>query len=145
MFPYNNQCNDERHKSHDTQVIGLLAQIQELKAVNNYQVMELEQKITQLEEDKKLLNTANYHFINDFEDFRKKIKNLEEENQSLITERNSYEQRYIKAESIASQCLLDEITRLKKKRSKKEESDTCHQAIDGTIICPADCEKDNDE
>lgn len=121
-------------EQHQKDINNFLTTIQELKAINNYQAIELEQKITlleqeksyligerddyeqrymksediackldevvgrreeeienfnkgtqcllddikRLEEDKKLLNTANFHLVNDLEDFRKKIKKLEE-------------------------------------------------------------------
>lgn len=48
MFGGHKECEERLHKAIGTQ-IGLLNQIQELKAINNYQTYELERKIKELE------------------------------------------------------------------------------------------------
>lgn len=89
MFGGHDKCSNEIHrlKSESTeriqslqdQIIMHLSQIQELKAVNDYQTFQLEQK----------------------------IKELEIDNNALAGERNEYEQRYLRADTVASN--LDEI------------------------------------
>lgn len=44
--------HDKKIQSLNSQVMQLLTQIEELKAINNYQTFELEQKIAALEEER---------------------------------------------------------------------------------------------
>lgn len=54
MFGGHKQCKSDVHNM-SLMNIALLNQIQELKAINNYQAMELEQKIANLETELKQL------------------------------------------------------------------------------------------
>jgi hypothetical protein len=71
MFGGHRKCEDNLH-SLNSQIINHLNQIQELKAINNYQTYELERKIKELE-----LNNGNFLDI---------IHNLEETHGKRIEE-----------------------------------------------------------
>jgi len=78
MFGGHTKCKETIH-SLESQMMRLLNQIQELKAINDYQAFDLE----------------------------KKIKELMQDNIALGDERNEYEQRYLRSDEVASN--LDEV------------------------------------
>jgi len=78
MFGGHVKCKNEVHQL-KTENISLINQIQELKAINHYQMFDLEQKITQLEEllslraiEVELLEKENHALKDKIEARRKK-------------------------------------------------------------------------